>query len=392
MRSFRRFAVVSALFVGGAGLVATACGEDEATVRPRLDAGAPANDAGQSDSGSLSCGVVIPTKYESAAFTTNAAVEIALAKHFEDIEDKIRETEGASTTQVSAADLKALFGEGAPSLRAVSTPSAQTIIDGYFDELGAAMGKTWTPADAEQDGGAASGGKYGTFHFSKTGVDLRETTEKTLLGGALYNHVLGLVAAPITEATVDRLLAAFGASTAFANRTDADAGAEKDELIAEYASRRDDKSSASPGSYRKIKTALLTMKAAVPAGERCKADLDAAVATFLLEWERVTYATAVYYLNAAALAAADPQKGPQALHAYGEALGFVQSFKGLPADKRKITDAQIEALLTKIGATTPYKLVTNPGDRALGLNGAINDIALYEGFTPAEVEAFRKNF
>lgn len=396
MRSqLRFFGLCSMLAMAGAALVATACGEDEATVRPRINADptSTSDAGGQSDAGSLTCGVAIPTKYESADFATNAAVEIALAEHLEEIEAKIRATEGASVTQVSSADLKALFGEGTPSLRAVSTPSAQSIVDGYLDELGQAMGKTWAPADAEQDGGASAGGKYNqTYHFSKIGVDLREAAEKTLLGGALYNHVLGLVAAPITEATIDRLLAAFGASLSLANRTDADAGAEKDELIAEYASKRDDKSSPTPGPYRKIRTALLTMKAAVAGGEKCKTELEAGVATFLSEWERSTYATAVYYLNAAALAAADPQKGAQALHAYAEALGLIQSFKGLPAAKRKITDAQIDALLTKIGATTAYKLVTNPGDRALALNGAINDIALYEGFSSVEVEAFRKNF
>ena len=52
----------------------------------------------------------------------------------------------------------------------------------------------------------------------------------------------------------------------------------------------------------------------------------------------------------------------------------------------------LDALLAKIGAATAYKLVTGAGDRALKLNEAINDIALYQAFTPAEVEAFRKSF
>jgi hypothetical protein len=238
-----------------------------------------------------------------------------------------------------------------------------------------------------------SGGKYDAlFHFSKTGIELRAATGRTLLGGALYNHVLGLVAAPITDVTVDRLLAAFGASTALANRTDADAGTDADALIAGYASRRDDKASTTPGPYRKIRTALLTMKAAIPAGEKCRVELAAAVGTYLLEWERATYATAIYYLNAAALSAADPQKGPLTLQAYSQALGFIQSFKELPADKRKITDAQIDVLLDKTGAATPYRLVTNAGERALKLNEAIADVALYETFSPAEVESAKKDF
>jgi hypothetical protein len=370
-----------------------ACGEEEAIVRERLDSGADVTDpeggADAGDGGLLGCGVAIPTTYESPAFATNAAVELALVARFEHLDARMKATEGDAGVAVTAAELKTPYGEGSPSLRAVSTPLAQAICDANFDAFEEASGKAWTPADAARDGGVPTGGKYGAYHFSATGVDLREATTKTLLAGAFYNHVLGLVAAPMTETTIDRLLAAYGATPAFAHRVDADGGAGGDTLVAAYASRRDDASSPTPGPYLKIKSALLAMKAAVSAGEACKPDLDAAVATFLAEWERTTYATAVYYLAAAATAAADPLKGPEALRAWGAALGLIQSFKGLPADKRKITDAQIEALLAKIGATTAYLLVTSPGDRVLELNQAINDIALYEGFTPAEIESFK---
>lgn len=391
MKTIRLVSLASVL---GALLVGAACGEDEALVRPRLDTGldAASTDASGNEAGTLACGAVVPTQYESAAFATNAAVELALGQRVAELEATMKSTEGASDAGVPAADLKAIYNAGSPSLRAVSTTFAQTTLDGYFDAFEAALGKEWKPEDAEQDGGGAEGGKYGDHHFSKAGVDLRAAAPKVLLGGALYNHVLGLVAAPVTEATVDRLLAAFGASTAFAHRTDADAGAGADELIAGYASQRDDKASPTPGPYRKIRTALLTMKAATAAGEKCNAERDAAVATFLSEWERTTYATAIYYLDQAARTAADPLKGSNALHAFGEALGFIESFKGLPAEKRRISDAQIDALLAKIGTATAYKLVTGAGDRALKLNEAINDIALYQGFTPAEVEAFRKSF
>lgn len=392
MRSLRLLALLS--FVSGSiAAFALACGEDEGLVRPRLtDQDATvANDGAVGEGGTLGCGVTVPTTYVSPAFATNAAVEIALVTHVEQIAAKMSEAEGTSTTLVTAAELKDLFGQGTPSLRAVSTPGAQTAIDGFFDAFGAAGGKTWTPADADEDGGAATGGKYDdTFYFSATGLDLREVTDKTLLGGALYNHALGIIAQQISnEAAIDRLLAVFGATTALSNRTDLDGGADEDRAIAAYASRRDG-ASTTDGPYRRIKSALLTMKAAVAGGEKCKADLDTAVGTYLLEWERTTYASAIFYLNAAVTAAADPQKGPLALRAYGQALGFIQSFRGLPADKRKITDSQIDALATKIGATTPFKLVISPGSRAPLLSEAMSDIALYEGFTTTEVESFKQ--
>ena len=380
---------LGALAVAGAA----ACGEDTALVRPRLDAGgldAETPDAPGGDSGALACGAVVPTTYESAAFAQNAAVEIALAQRFAELGEKMRSAEGASgVTDVTANDLKAIYSAGAPSLRAVSTTEAQALVDAYFADFEAAMGNAWEPPLADQDGGAPSGGKYGDAIFDATGIHLRAATERTLLGGAFYNHVLGLVASPITDATIDKLVAAFGASPTFANRTGPDAGADADRLIAERASRLEAAMSPAPGPYSTMKGALLRMKAAVKGGESCKADLDEAVTTFLAEWERTTYASAISSLSAAVSSAANPTAGATTLHAFGDAVGFVQSFRGV--GRRKITDVQIDAVLTKVGADTAFKLVTSPGDRSLKLNEAINDIQLYEGFSPAEVEAFKKS-
>lgn len=391
MRSLRLPALLSVV-TASVALVAMACDEDQAIVRPRLiDLDATVTDGSvTSEGGTLGCGATIPTTYESAGFATNAAVELALGNRVQQIADKMSAAEGTNTTIVTTIELKDLYGQGTPSLRAVSTPVAQGSLDGYFDAFGAAAGKTWAPADADQDGGALTGGKYAdTFYFSSVGLDLREAVNKTLLGGALYNHALGIVAQQITsEASVDRLVAVFGASAALANRTDLDGSVDEDRFIAGYASRRDATASNGSGPYRRIKTALLTMKAAVRVGDKCKADLDLAVGQYLLEWERTTFASAIFYLNAAAVAAADPQKGPLALRAYGQGLGFIQSFSGL--ERRKISDSQIDALTKKLGADTPYKLVTSPGSRVLSIQEAIADIALYEGFTASEVEGFRK--
>ena len=373
--------------------VGVACGEDTATVRPRLDGGG-GDGALDGGSGMLACGVPVPTTYESAAFAQNAAVEIALTQSFMELGAKMRSAEGAGTDTVSVNDLNAIYSAGAPSLRAVSTTGAQSSADAYFAAFAAATGdKTWDPADAAGDGGAASGGKLdGKFIVDAVGLDLRAATEKTLLGGALYNHVVGVVASPMSEATVDKLVAAFGASPTFANRSDvtvdADAGVDVDRLLASHASRLDGTSAEIPGPYRRMKTALLRMKAAAKGGESCRADLDESITTFLVEWERTTYGAAIFFLSAAASSAADPTAQASTLHAYGEALGFIQSFKGV--SRRKITDAQIDALLVKIGAADPYRLLTSAGDRSLKLNEAINDIALYQGFTPAEVQAFRQ--
>jgi hypothetical protein len=198
--------------------------------------------------------------------------------------------------------------------------------------------------------------------------------------------VLGLVAAPVTDATIDSMLAAYGTTPGGLN--DLDAGGAT-ELLADYASR-EDKPSATSGPFRRMRAALLTLKAAVAAGDKCKDERDAAISLFLVEWEHTSFATAIGYLSSASTLAADPQKGPEALRAFGAAVGFIASFKGIPANKRKISDSQIDALLTKIGVDTPYKLVTSPGDRTIKLNEAINDIALYESFSPTDVDTYRQ--
>lgn len=383
-------------------LSAFACGEDEALVRDRSSGdGGATQDVANVETGdedartTLSCGSTVPTTYDSTGFTTNAAVELALKTSFGALEAKMEEAEGTSVATVTTGDLTAIYAQGTPSLRAVSTSNAQTLVDSYLTQYGDAVGKTWTPQDADNDAGAAAtGGKYmSTFHFSATGVDISETIATVLLSGALYNHALGIASAPLTPASVDRLLAMFGASPSLANRTDADAGELGDELVAEYASRRDNDNAAT-GPYRKIKQALLTLKVAVPAGEKCKKEVDDAVATYFAEWEKASLATAIYYLNAAVTNATAGNKNPQALRGFGEALGFILGWKGIPQEKRKITDAQVDALLEKVGAASPYKLVLTSyqAARVLSINGAINDIATIYGFSAAEVEAFKTNY
>ncbi len=394
MRTSRKLSLVVALLSASAAFVA--CGDDDNLVRSRSDGGLDAAADGPSEggTGTLSCGVTVPTTYDSPSFAANAKQELDLKANVLAIGDKMHAAEGATPAVVTTADLQAIFTAGAPSLRSIATAFGQTTVDTYLTQLGDFATKTWTPADAEADGGTQSGGKYelGSI-FSPTGVDLREATEKVLLNGSLYNYALVLAGGPITEGTVDRLLAVYGASTKLANRTDADAGADVDELIAEYASKRDNKSAAGPGPYRKIRSALLVAKAAATNTEKCRADLDGALKIYFLEWEKTSFLTVIYYLNQAATnAAASPPKGQAALHAYGEALGFAQSFKGIPQDRRKITDVQIDALLQRIGATTAYQLVTRTSERIVAFNTAFQDIGAIYGLTQSEIEDAKKAY
>jgi hypothetical protein len=318
----------------------------------------------------------------------NAQAEIALGKSLDDLDAKMASTEGNATVTVTAGELGALYNAGTLSLRNQSTPASQTLVDGYLLAFGNAQGKTWQPSDAQTDGGPATGGKFnGLFYESAVGVDLRAATNKAILGGALYKYALLLISQGITsDAQVDKLLAVYGATPAFANTTDVNAGANGDRLVAALASKRDDKTGT--GIYSRARQALLTMKAAA-GNSACQAELTAAANQYKLAWEQATYASAIFALNAASIAASKAD-GPLALHSYGEALGLIQSFKGIPADQRKIQDAQIDTLLGFLHPETAYVLVTDPATRVNDLNSAMNNIKLFE-FPDIDIEPFKVN-
>jgi hypothetical protein len=400
IRSFTKLFLVASLSSGAA---IAACGDDDNfVVRTRNDGGTDgAVEGGEGGLNALACGVPIPATYDSPNFAANAKEELDLKANVLAIGDKMKTAEGPTPLTVTTADLNAIFTAGAPSVRSVATAFTQVTVDTYLTQFGDSTTKTWKPEDVDadggvdggSDGGAPSGGKYDNASIvNAVGVDLREATEKLLINGSLYNYALALAGGAITEATVDRLLGLYGASPALLNAADGDAGAETNELVAEYAFKRDSKIGA-PGSFRKIRTALLVMKAAAANGDKCRADFDGALKIFFLEWEKASFATVIYYLNQAATnATVIPAKGQLALHAFGEALGFAQSFKGVPQDRRKITDVQIDAILTRIGATTPYQLVTRTGERVVAFNTAFQEIGAIYGMTQTDIEDAKKAY
>jgi len=399
MRNVRTLLFFAAVGLGAA--VPVACADDgDNVVRTRPDGGDASADA-TSDGpapNTLSCGVMIPATYDSPNFSVNAQEELDLKGRVLALLDKMESAEGATPMPVTTADLHAIFTAGTPSLRSIATAYAQDTIDTYLTQFGDAATKTWNPADVEADGGAEAGadggaptgGKYDNASIvNPIGVNLREATEKVLFDGSLYNYALQLASGVVTEATVDRLVALFGATPKFANDAE-DAGADTDMLIAEYAAKRDNKTG-TPGPYRKIARALLVAKTAAAAGGTCKTDLDGALKVFFLEWEKTAYSTVIYYLNQAGTnAVAIPQKGEPALRAYGEALGFIESFKGIPQDRRLITDVQIDGLLSRIGADKPYRLVTQSGDVVAAFSTAFQEIGAIYGFSQTEIEDSKK--
>lgn len=379
-------------------VVALACGEDEATVRDTPDSGT--SDGGGETGPTSPCGVAIPSTYESPQYETNAAAELALRNSFRayqmpmvDVETSLA-PDGGTRPPVSKAQVVALWQAGNPSVRSISSAYLVGRTDAWLTQYEAAGTGTWTPAEPPP----ATGGAYGRWVLGPTGFDLRQGTEKAAYGGAFYFYAVSLVTAGgLTAGTVDRLVAIFGAHPSFPNNPTAPTN--PDVFAAAYAARRDAKDPGNLGPYQKIKRALIVAKATITAGETCNADRDAAFRVFFEEWEKSSYATAVFYLNdtQARLGANTLEQRQAALHAYGEALSIMIGFKAVVSPYRKITDAQIDDLLTTgyYPEGQPgeiYKLVTNSAAAVLKLGEMITKIKTVYGFTDAEINAFKTDF
>lgn len=379
--------------------VLAACSSSESTSTPNAQ---PPQATGPADA-STGCGLVIPAEYESANFATHAAIELGIRSQLTAFMQPMKDAEASLAATPSAATLRAGFDAAAspaPSLRAITTPYFAGRVDAWLDAFSAAAGKSWTPAEPP----VGSGGKFESYIYTERGTDIRQSIEKGLFGAMLYNHALTILRSPLTAASVDRLIAIYGAHPSFPRNDKAatqDGGAPfPDVLVALYAKRRDAGQTSAPGSYLRMKQAFITMKAAIDRGSACDAERDGAVALFKREWERVLFSTAVFYLNdvITKLSAASPTSADMAnaLHGFSEAAAFMHGFRGLPQDGRVATDAQIDGVLDTLGANPAgtvqtYKLAVDPSAELPKVLQAIQQIATIEGFSAQEMAAFKVN-
>jgi hypothetical protein len=308
---------------------------------------------------------------------------------------------------ITKAQLDTLWSGGNPSVKSITTPYWQTRIDGWLKDYEEATSAG--PFDLEDASAPPpDGGTYQRYAYSPAMVDLRQAIEKGSFTAAFFNHAAGIViAGNLTEASIDRLVAAWGAHASFQNNHVVDAGATaatRDVNSAGYAARRTPKDG-KEGPYTRAKAALIKAKAAiaaVAAGATCTADRDQAIKDFFLEWEKATYATVVFYFSdilakvqPTAPAHSDTVAWTNIFHAHGECIGFIAGFKQTPQAYRKITDAQIDTLLQKAllpegAASSILQLKSAPATAAISLNGALADIKTIYGFSDEEITSFKQ--
>jgi hypothetical protein len=337
----------------------------------------------------------LPSTYESPSYDQNTVVEKDLRTRLKGLLQPMKDAEASLSVKPTESELKALWNAGSPSLRSLTTSYFVPKIEAMITAFSQAAGSSWTPTPTP----TGPGGKYGANIYSAQGVDLRQGIEKGIFSATFYNHALALQSQPITAATLDRLIAIFGAHASFP--ADTAAAQNPDEFVAAYAKRRDKREPQNPGPYLKIKQAMIRAQAAIAAGPGCASEVDASLKTFRNEWERAEFQTAIYYLNDASkkLSAAAPAPADQsaALHSFGEVIGFIHGWRQLPTDRRIITDAQIDDLLKLLlsdpGApSTAYKLITDTAAELPKLTLAIQKVATIYGLSPAQVEDCKTNY
>jgi len=341
----------------------------------------------------------IPNAYDGSTFAANTAPQTALINQLIALTDEAKKGRTAANT-VSRQSLQTLFNAGNPALAAEITTYYKGRLEGdggWFDELAKASGTTWTP---QAPNGSSQGGVYGGYLFDEYGVEMEQLLEKGQFNATLYNHALRLMSGPVTAQTVDQLVAIFGAKPAFANSGSNNVAAENRDLaMANYGARRDKNDG--KGMYAQIKTAFITLQAAVKAGNQYEEERDKALADIRLLWEKINAATVINYCHTpiSRLSATNPTESEigAALHAIGEGIGFIHGFKNIDPQYRKITDAEIDQALALLNApasgnATVYKFATDPASELPKLQQLIAQLQGIYGFSNQEIEDFKTNW
>ncbi|MBV6652301.1 MAG: hypothetical protein KI786_01005 [Mameliella sp.] len=338
--------------------------------------------------------LVIPAAYNGANFGTNASVEGEVRAQLSAFVSKIKEGRDPNVT-VSADDLSSLFTSGSPSIESITTSYYAGLVNEWISELSKASGSTYTIGNPTGEGGVV-----GDYLFDENGLELEQMLDKGLYGAAMYNHAINLIeAGNLTTATVDRLVQIFGAHPDFPNSNNGSSVENPDKFLANYTARRD--KADGQGLYTQMKTAFITLQAAIEAGDQYNEERDQALEDLIDTWEKANAATVINYCHQtlsklSATNLTDEQIG-SGLHSYAEAVGFLHGWRTIPSNYKLITDGEIEHLLEKLnapydGTPTSYLLVTQAATELPKVQAVIDDLQEIYNFTDQEIEDFKENW
>jgi hypothetical protein len=339
-------------------------------------------------------GIEVPNAYDGTAFSAQTVDEEAIKAQLVAL-DNLSKTARTAGVVLTASDLLSVYRAGAVDLSPLAVASFdQTIIGagGWFDALAQASGGTYDPFHP-----ASGGGVYGGYLFDAAGAEPGEILGKGLYGALLYHRATQLLTGELTAAEVDRVLALYGAHPDFANSDNAALHAHPDAFMAKYTARRDKNDG--NGLYTRIRDQFIVLQAAVAQG--FPAERDEAAAELQGLWEKACAATVINYLHQATakLTLTTPTANDfgAALHALGEAYGFLLGWYHLPAENRMASSTQLSEVLATLhcsvaGAPEPERFVLSPAAEVPRLLQAIEQLQALYGFTDPEITDFQKNW
>lgn len=374
-------------------LAAIGCGDNNGTVQP---------DATTPDMMTTPTCMVTPAAWDAPSFMTNAAAALAVRAQIDMLtgDPLMRGAENGTVTVDMVSDLEAVYNAGTPVLSSQVQPALDAVMDDAFAEFVAIVAAGQVDLiDANGWSPGANGGLFSTTRkagFNAGAIEVRQIVDKGLFVGAMFNHALKLTEGTIDAAKIDAMAAAWGSNATLDSATRTDS--------ANY--------SFAMGFHAKIAKNLTDAKA-YAADSKCTAERDAALRAFFQNWEQSMYARGLFYANRGpsgiASATTDDQRAT-ALHEVAEGLGLIFGFYGLPnpasgpfaSGVRKVSDADIDAILTSLGVSRTDLAASTMGpnylDNALGGNSqpwqdgviaAENKIKMIYALSDADIMAYR---
>lgn len=336
--------------------------------------------------------LTIPAEFVAPDYDTNSEVEALV------IDELSAFSSAAGDAESNAGGGTTIAPIDYPStLSSVTLPSYRALVNDWKDEL---VNAANSPTPFEIPGGngpsaTEEGGLLGSRLLDEYGLELEQMLGKGSYGAACYNHASTVInEGNLASGDIDRLVEIYGTNPSFDPETAKSAS--------KYAKRRSNQVTGT-GYFYDIRTNLITAKAAIDGGSAYNADLNEALADYLLNWEKSNFATVIYYCNAAkigiqeALVIEDEDEKRSALgnaiHAYGEGVGFTHGFRGL--ENKFITDAEIDGILAKLLApagqdSESYRFMTEATTLS-NFDDIIETIQNLYGFTDEEVQNFLVN-
>ena len=336
-------------------------------------------------------GLTYPTEYPAQDFASNTVNEQKLLSDINAL-TAIMQTGRTPGQTVSFTELSSAFGHIQPYTTDYYARRIQAFLVGISDASGNRMDALLPP---DQNG---MGGVYVDHLHDQYGMELEQLVEKGLFGASLYYRAIQIMSnSQLTPADIDKLVALFGASPQFSNSDKAPTN--PDVFCAKYASRRDKNDGR--GYYTTFRDAAIIARTASAAGPEYNDTVRAALTQMRHAWEKSSAATAINYLysviNGLSQTEVNSATRSEAMHAYSEAVAFLNGWKGLPPGTARIDDSTIDALLEKLLAKdsepfTCYMIWQDPATKLTRIGEAINLLKNVYTFTSQEMEDFKLNW